>query len=64
MSALLKACDVSGTCKTLSDLANRRPPTDHDRAIIMILPGAGARASQLCGIAFGDLNLVDNHLKA
>ena len=63
VSALLKACDSSRSWKTRSDISNRRPSADRDRAIIMTLLDTGVRASELCGICFGDLNLGSNSMK-
>jgi integrase/recombinase XerD len=63
VSLLLKACDSSRTWKTRPDIANRRPSADRDRGIILTLLDTGVRASELCGVRFGDLNLGQNSLK-
>ncbi len=63
VSVLLKACDNSRSWKTHPDIASYRPTADRDRPIIMTLLDTGIRASELCGVTFGDLNLGDNHLK-
>jgi integrase/recombinase XerD len=63
VAILLKACDSSRTWKTRPDVANRRPSADRDRAIILTLLDTGVRASELCGIRFGDLSLGQKSLK-
>ena len=63
VSILLKACDSSRTRKTRHDVTDRRPSADRDRAIILTFLDTGVRASELCGIQFGNLNLGQNSLK-
>jgi len=60
---LLKACDSSRTWKSRSNAANARPTADRDRAIIMTILDTGARASELCGIHFRDVNLTTHSIK-
>ncbi len=61
--ALLKACDLSRTWKTRASIANSRPTADRDRAIILTLLDTGVRASELCGIRYGDVNLTTNSIR-
>ena len=63
IALLLKACDSSRTWKTRPSVVNRRPSADRDRAIILTLLDTGLRASELCGIRFGDLSLGQKSLK-
>jgi integrase/recombinase XerD len=60
---LVKACDISRTWKSRRDVANIRPTADRDRAIILTLLDTGVRASELCGIQFGDVNLTTHNIK-
>ena len=60
VAILLKACDKSRTWKTRADVANARPTADRDRAIILTLLDTGVRASELCGMRYGDVNLTTN----
>ena len=61
--ALLKACDMSRTWKTRASIANSRPTADRDRAIILTLLDTGVRASELCSIRYGDVNLTTNSIR-
>jgi integrase/recombinase XerD len=63
IDALLGACDRSKTWKSRQVVANERPTADRDRAIILLLLDTGLRASELCGIKFGDINLTTNSIK-
>jgi integrase/recombinase XerD len=63
IDALLSACDRSKTWKNRQVTANDRPTADRDRAIILLLLDTGLRASELCGIKFGDVNLTTNSIK-
>ena len=63
MTCLMKACDVSRSWKTRTGISSRRPSADRDRAVLMVLFDTGLRASELCSIRFGDLNLGANSLK-
>ena len=63
IDALLGACDHSKTWKNRQVTANERPTADRDRAIILLLLDTGLRASELCGIKFGDVNLTTNSIK-
>lgn len=63
IAVLLKACDNSRTWKTRSDKTNPRPTALRDRAMILTLLDTGCRASELCGMTFGDLNLNVNSIK-
>ena len=63
VAALLKACPSSRTWRTRPHIANSRPTADRDRAIIMTLLDTGVRASELCGMSFGDLDLGNNSVK-
>ena len=63
IDALLGACDRSKTWKNRQVTANERPTADRDRAIILLLLDTGLRASELCGIKFGDVNLTTNSIK-
>jgi len=61
--ALLKACDMSRILKTRASIANTRPTADRDRAIILTLLDTGVRASELCCIRYGDVNLTTNSIR-
>ena len=63
IDALLTACDRSKTWKNRQVVANERPTADRDRAIILLLLDTGLRASELCGIKFGDINMTANSIK-
>jgi site-specific recombinase XerD len=63
IDALLDACDRSKTWKNRQVSANERPTADRDCAIILLLLDTGLRASELCGITFGDINLTTNSIK-
>jgi integrase/recombinase XerD len=56
IQALLKACDKSAAGRT-------RPTADRDRAIILLLLDTGVRATELCTIKVGDLNIQTNSVK-
>jgi integrase/recombinase XerD len=53
---ILKACEFSVT-------AARRPTVDRDRAIVLLLLDTGLRASELCNIRIGDINLGSNNIR-
>jgi len=61
--AILSACARSRTWKTSPQASNERPTANRDRAIIMLLADTGMRASELCDICFGDLNLDSRYIK-
>ena len=63
IAALLTACDRNRTWKTRQLLASERPTADRDRAIILLLLDTGLRASELCNIQVGDINLTNNGIK-
>jgi len=63
IAALLKACDVTHTWKNRAATTNARSTAFRDRAIILTLLDTGCRASELCGICVGDLNLNTNSIK-
>ena len=63
IDALLGACDRSKTWKNRHLTASERPTADRDRAIILLLLDIGLRASELCSIKFGDINLSTNSIK-
>ena len=60
---LVKACDTSRTWKSRRDVANTRPTANRDRAIILTLLDTGIRASELCGIQFGNVNIATHNIK-
>jgi site-specific recombinase XerC len=59
----LTACDRSKTWKNRQIVANDRPTADRDRAIILLLLDTGLRASELCGVRIGDINMTANSIK-
>jgi integrase/recombinase XerD len=63
VASLLKACDTSRSWKTRADVVNARPTADRDRAIILALLDTGVRASELCGMRYGDVNLTTNSIR-
>jgi integrase/recombinase XerD len=63
IAALLKACDVTHAWKNRAATTNKRSTAFRDRAIILALLDTGCRASELCGIHVGDLNLNNNSIK-
>jgi integrase/recombinase XerD len=63
IALLLKACDNSRTWKTRTDKTSLRLTALGDRAMILTLLDTGCRASELCGMMFGDLNLAANSIK-
>ncbi len=63
IEALVKACDRSHTWKTRELTTNSRSTADRDHAIILTLLDTGLRASELCGIKFGDVNMTANSVK-
>ena len=63
IDALLAACDRGKTWKTRQLIASERPTADRDRAIILTLLDTGLRASELCGIQIGDINMTANSIK-
>ncbi len=63
IEALVKACDRSHTWKTRELTTNTRSTADRDHAIILTLLDTGLRASELCGIKFGDVNMTANSIK-
>ncbi len=63
IDALLGACERSKTWKNRQVTANERPTADRDRALILLLLDTGLRASELCGVKFGDVNMTANSIK-
>ncbi len=63
IDALLASCDRGKTWKTRQLIASERPTADRDRAIILTLLDTGLRASELCGIQIGDINMTANSIK-
>ena len=57
IALLLKSCERSRTWKNKSSISNSRPTADRDRAIVALLLDTGIRASELCNICFGDINI-------
>jgi integrase/recombinase XerD len=60
---LLQACDHGRTWKTRSETASERSTAVRDRAIVLTLLDTGARASELAGMKFGDLNMSTNSIR-
>jgi len=60
---LLKACETSRSWKTKPQTQNSRYTADRDRAMILLLLDTGMRASEMCGIDYGDLNLNNHTIK-
>jgi len=63
MKSLLKACESTRSWKTRLSVSSERPTADRDRAILLTLLDTGVRASELCGMRFGDLNLSTNQIR-
>ncbi len=63
VDGLLAACERGNTWKTRQLTASERPTADRDRAIILALLDTGLRASELCGVKFGDVNMTANSIK-
>jgi integrase/recombinase XerD len=63
IALLLKACSRSRTWKTNPSVSNSRPTADRDKAIIAVLLDTGIRASELCSIRFGDINIKANQIR-
>lgn len=63
IEALLNACERTRTWKNRQLTSNCRSTADRDRAIILLLLDTGLRASELCGIKFGDINMTANSIK-
>jgi integrase/recombinase XerD len=61
VDALLAACERGNTWKTRQLMASERPTAD--RAIILTLLDTGLRASELCGMKVGDVNMTANSIK-
>lgn len=61
VDALLAACERGNTWKTRQLTASERPTAD--RAIILTLLDTGLRASELCGMKVGDVNMTANSIK-
>ena len=62
IALLMKVCSRSRTWKTNPSVSNSRPTADRDKAIIAVLLDTGVRASELCGIRFGDINIKENRI--
>ena len=60
---LLGACALTRNWKTRGQTMTERSTADRDRAIVLLLTDTGLRASELCGIKIGDLNLNANSIK-
>jgi integrase/recombinase XerD len=60
---LLRACDQSLAWRGRSQTSNARPTADRDRAIILVLFDTGLRASELCAITIGDVNIDRSNIK-
>jgi len=60
---LLKACESSRSWKTRAETNTLRVTSDRDRAILYTLLDTGARASELCGVQFQDINLANKTIK-
>jgi integrase/recombinase XerD len=63
LEKLLGACAVTRGWKSRDYKPQERPTADRHRAIILLLVETGLRASELCGIKIGDLNLNANSIK-
>lgn len=63
VSALLRACNFSRTWKTRAGTATRRPTALRDRLIVLLLLDTGVRASELCAITLGDVNLSNHRIR-
>jgi site-specific recombinase XerD len=63
IQALLKACETSRSWKTRNLTTNKISTANRSRAIVLMLLDTGARASELCGLCFGDLNFKNNSAK-
>ncbi len=57
VAAMLKACNHTNEYDTRAGVSNTRPTAERDRLIIALLWSTGLRASELCDIRFGDLNM-------
>jgi integrase/recombinase XerD len=57
IAAMLKACNHTSAYDTRPSVRNSRPTAERDRLIIALLWSTGLRASELCDIRFGDLNM-------
>jgi integrase/recombinase XerD len=60
---LLNAVRVSASWKTREQTANQLPLANRNRALIMTLLDTGIRASELCGIRYGDVNFSNRSIK-
>ena len=60
---LLKTTDVSRSWKTRADTVNKQPLAKRNWAIILLLLDTGCRASELCGIKYGDINFSNKSIK-
>jgi integrase/recombinase XerD len=61
--ALVKACGATASWKTRPSMATRRATADRDRAIVLFLLDTGIRASELCDIRYGDINLSTKSIR-
>lgn len=62
VAAMLKACDATNPWKDRESVRSQRHTADRDRAILLTLLSTGMRASELCGICLGDLDLGSNRI--
>jgi integrase/recombinase XerD len=63
IEAILKACGRSVAWRDAPQTATRRPTADRDRAIVLLLLDTGLRASELCNIRIGDVNLGSSSIR-
>jgi integrase/recombinase XerD len=63
VATLLKACETTSNWRTRSSVSNTRPTADRDKAFILTLLDTSVRASELCGMRYGDVNLTTNSIR-
>jgi len=61
VKAMLEACNKSALYKN-RNTRNTRPTAKRDRTIILVLLDTGARASELCGAKYKDLNIANSSM--